>query len=356
VQNNIPGFQIKEGFSGQKVTLKHEANGLIVPKGKKLKGVGASRDLKVLEKTETGATWYPKADTKSRFDGGQTHKVKAGGDQLVEAVAKAAAGDVLELSPGHYLVERFVRIDKPLTIRSAGDDKPTIEFERTALFEILDGGALKLENLSISGASAPDVAGNSLIRTSRYSMLTNYELIVNNCEVKDLDVNHSFNFLTVAKSTFATRIEIHNSNFSNITGAILALDKETDDLGLYNAEYVVITESSFKDIGKALLNIYRGGTDESTFGPHVEIRGADLNSVGKNKRNKSAASVFMLGVQVASIKDNDFMESKPIRVVQTVGDPVTRIEDNRFTRTPAPEILNGTAIVSGNTVTESGSH
>ncbi len=356
VQNNISGFQIKEGFTGRKVTLEHKANGLIVAKGKKLKGVGATRGLKVLQKTETGATWYPKSDAKSRFDGGQTHKVKAGGDQLVKAVAQASAGDVLELSPGHYLVERFIRIDKPLTIRSAGGDKPSIEFERTALFEILDGGALKLENLSISGASAPDVAGNSLIRTSRYSMLTNYELIVNNCDVKDLDVNHSFNFLTVAKSTFATRIEIHNSNFSNITGAILALDKETDDLGLYNAEYVVITESSFKDIGKALLNIYRGGTDESTFGPHVEIRGADLTSVGKNKRNKSAASVFMLGVQVASIKDNDFVESKPIRVVQTVGDPVTRIKDNQFTGTPSPEILNGTAVVSGNTVTESGSH
>ena len=354
VQNNIPGFQIKEGFTAHEVTLEHKANGLIMPKGKKLKGVGATRGLKVLKKTEAGVSWYPKADTASRFDGGQVHKVKAGGDQLSEAVAKAEAGDVLELSPGHYLVERFIRIDKPLTIRAAGQDKPTIEFERTALFEILDGGALKLENLSISGDSAPDVAGNSLIRTSRYSMLTNYDLIVNNCEIKDLDVNHSFNFLTVSKSTFAKRIEIHNSNFSNITGAILALDKETDDLGLYNAEYVVITDSIFKDIGKALLNIYRGGTDESTFGPHVEIRGADLISVGKNKRNKSAASIFMLGVQVGSIKDNEFTDSRPVRITQTVGEFNTRIEDNRFIATAAPDVLKGPVVVSGNIVTEDG--
>ncbi len=354
VQNNIPGFPIKEGFSAREVTLEHKANGLIVPKGKKLKGVGATRGLEVLEKTETGASWYPKSDKQSRFDGGQTHDVKAGGDQLVKAVAMAGAGDVLELSPGHYLVERFIRIDKPLTIRSAGEEKPSIEFERTALFEILNGGALKLENLSISGASAPDVAGNSLIRTSRYSMLTNYDLIVENCEVKDLDVNHSFNFLTVAKSTFAKRIEIHNSNFSNITGAILALDKETADLGLYNAEYVVITDSSFKDIGKALLNIYRGGTDESTFGPHVEIRGADLVSVGNSKRNKSAASIFMLGVQAGSIKDSVFADSSPVRITQTVGDFNTRIEDNRFVGTTAPDVIKGPVVVIGNTVTEGG--
>ena len=166
--------------------------------------------------------------------------------------------------------------------------KPTIEFERTTLFEILEGGALKLEGLSISGKSAPDVAGNSLVRTSRYSMLNAYDLVVKDCEVRDLDVNHSFNFLTVAKGTFAERIEIHNSSFSNITGAILALDKETDDLGLYNAEYVVITDSNFDNIGKALLTIYRGGTDESTFGPHVEIQSirAGFSRQEQEKQNR----------------------------------------------------------------------
>jgi poly(beta-D-mannuronate) lyase len=352
VQNGIPGFQISEGFSSRKVTLKELDNGLVVPAGKKLKGVGADRNLKVLSKSQTGTSWYPKPEKAPRFGSGQTHIIKAEGDKLIEAVANANAGDVLELKPGHYQVEKLIVIDKPLTIRSVGSEKPVIEFERTALFEIHEGGALKLEGLLISGASSPDVAGNSVVRTSRYSMLKPYDLVVNDCEVKDLDVNHTFNFLSVSKGTFAERIEIHNSNFSNISGAILALDKETDDLGLYNVEYVVITDSEFKDVGKALLSVYRGGTDESTFGPHVDIRGAALNSVGKNKRNKGGASVLLHGVQVVSIKDNHFVESKPIRVVQTVGEPVTRIENNQFEGTLAPEIVNGTATVVGNTVTE----
>jgi poly(beta-D-mannuronate) lyase len=79
-----------------------------------------------------------------------------------------------------------------------------------------------------------------------------------------------------------------------------------------------------------------------------------LNSVGKNKRNKTGASVHLLGIQVVSIKDNEFLESKPIRVVQTVGEPVTKISDNLFKDTPPPEIINGTAIMSGNTVTGAG--
>ena len=350
VINEVADMQISEGFSQHKFTMKRQANGLLMPSGGDLKGIGVDAGLKVLDKASTGPAWYPKPEKGQRFGTGQTHTIKAGGDKLIEAVAMAKAGDVIELKPGRYLVEKIIALDKPVTIRAQGDEKPVLEFERTTLFEIQEGGALELEGLVISGKSAPDVAGNSLVRTSRYSMLKPYDLIVRDCEISDLDVNHSFNFLTVAKGTFAENIEVHNSSFSNVSGAILALDKETDDLGLYNAEYVVIDGSKFNNIGKALLTIYRGGTDESTFGPHVEISNSELTSIGKNKRNKTAASVHMLGVQVASIKNNVFQQSRPIRIFQTVGEPVTKITDNQFLGTPAPEILNGVAILSGNTV------
>ena len=351
VVNKVKDFQIKDGFTNRDIKLKRLSNGLMVPADNSLNGIGANPDLKVLDREDTGTSWYPKPKKADRFDGGQTHFIKASGDKLTKVIAKAAAGDVIELEAGHYLVDRTIQLDKPLTIKSKGSAKPTIAFERTALFEIQAGGSLKLEGLSISGESSPDAAGNSVIRTSRYSMLGTYDLIIKNCDVKDLDVNHSFNFLTVAKSTFAENIEIHNSSFENVTGAVLALDKETDDLGLYNAEYVVIVDSEFKNIGKAVLSIYRGGTDESTFGPHVEISDSAIETTGKNKRNKTGASVHLLGIQVVSIKDNTFKASKGIRVVQTVGEPVTRISDNIFSDTAAPEIINGTAILSGNTVT-----
>ena len=354
VHNEIAGFKLTNGFTAQKVKLSRQANGLLAPADGSLKSVGMAPGLKVLDKAATGPDWYPKPDKTARFDGGRTITIKAEGDKLIEAVANANAGDVIVLKPGNYLVEKIITLDIPITIRSMGDEKPTLEFERTTLFEIHEGGALKLEGLVISGKSAPDVAGNSLVRTSRYSMLDAYDLVVRDCEIRDLDVNHSFNFLSVAKGTFAEHIEIHDSNFSNITGAILPLDRETDDLGLYNAEYVVISGSSFSKIGKAMLTIYRGGTDESTFGPHVEIRDTRLNSVGNNKRNKTGASVHLHGIQVVTIRDNEFEKSKPIRVVQTVGEPVTKITNNRFNETPAPEIINGTAIMTGNTISGAG--
>ncbi len=352
VHNEMADFQISDGFSARKIELTRQDNGLLVPAAGTLKGKGIDANFKVLDRSETGPSWYPKPEKTARFDTGQTHTIEAEGDQLIKAVANAKAGDVIELKPGNYLVEKIISLDKAVTIRAMNGEKPTLEFERTTLFEILEGGALKLEGLIISGKSAPDVAGNSLVRTSRYSMLDAYDLIVKDCEIKDLDVNHSFNFLTVAKGTFAEHIEIHDSSFSNITGAILPLDRETDDLGLYNAEYVVVSNSTFNKIGKAMLTIYRGGTDESTFGPHVEISETSLVDVGNNKRNKTGASVHLHGIQVVDIKNNEFKESKPIRVVQTVGEPVTRIRNNNFVATPAPEVINGTAVLEGNTVSE----
>ena len=220
------------------------------------------------------------------------------------------------------------------------------------MFEIQDGGSLQLQGLALTGESAPDNPGNSLLRTSRYSMLNDYQLLVEDCTVRDLDVNHSFNFLSVSKGTFADRIEIRESTFSGISGAVLELEQEIDDLGLYNAEYVSIVDSSFTDIGEAVANLYRGGTDESTFGPHFELRGTTLENVGHSKRNRSGASVRLLGVQRADVIDNVFAGSRPLVVELTVGDPVTIVRSNTFRSTPAPEILNGEVPLSDNKVVE----
>ena len=87
-----------------------------------------------------------------------------------------------------------------------------------------------------------------------------------------------------------------------------------------------------------MADVYRGGTDESTFGPHFELRSSSLASVGHGLRNRSDASIRLLGVQATDIFDNVFADSQPVRVIHTVGDPVTRLGGNRFEETPEPII------------------
>ena len=337
VLNDVDEPTLTEGFVNAALELVSADNGLLYPADGQFADAGASRDLEVLDRESTGVSWYPKPGPETRFDTGETVTIGPGEDALFDAANGAGNGDIIVLEPGEYIVTKIIVLDRPLTIRAI-PGTATIEFERTALFEIADGGSLKLSGVTISGRAAPDISGNSAIRTTRYSMLDNYALVVEDSTIQDLDINYSFNFFTVARHTFADRIEISNSVFRDITGHVLTLAQETDDLGLYNGEYISITGSTFRNIEGALADIYRGGTDESTFGPHFELRSSSLDSVGNGSRNKSAASIRLLGVQATDIFDNVFADSQPVRVIHTVGDPVTRLGDNRFEATPDPVI------------------
>ena len=326
------------GLAESALALSESSNGLLYPADKT--DVGIQPDLEVLPRDSTGVGWYPKPGYAGRFDTGRVTSIQPGQDTLADAVSAANAGDIIELEPGDYVSSRLIGIDRPITVRGkAGqNDRPVLRFERTTLFEIEDGGSLKIEHVAIDGSAAPDAYDNSAIRTSRYSMLSNYELLVNDVHVSNLNTNHSFNFLKVSKHTFAARIEIRDSRFADISGNVIALDREIDDLGIYNGEYITIANSQFENVEKALANIYRGGTDESTFGPHFLLSNNELKNVGNGKRNKVRASVFLLGVQVATLENNRLTNSQPIRVVETVGDPITRILDNEFHETKEPVV------------------
>lgn len=332
--------QIKAGFVQTSLTMGKADNGLQYPSpypesSEIDKDIGVSSALSPIEKSATGVNWYAKPAESATFDHGRVVRVKPGLDTLADALKEAKDGDVLSLRAGQYAVSRILFLDKAITIKAAKASKPVeISFERGALFEIQDGGNLKLSGLTITGEQSPDSAGNSVIRTQRRSMLSNYRLEIEDTRVIDLDINHSFNFLSVSKGTFADEIKITNSEFKNITGAILSLDKEADDLGIYNAEYVIIRDSSFDSVQGDLVDFYRGGTDESTFGPHFELIGTELNNVGQGKRNKSKSSMVLHGVQVSNIHSNTIKNSLPLRVNHTVGEPVTRITKNAFTDTP----------------------
>lgn len=337
-ENRQSDFGKKHYFINKKMKMRRAKNGLMYP-ANKLKSIGVSKDIDPIKKDKTGASWYEKPTKVSRFSGGKTVVVEPNEGGLAQAIATATDGDILRLKRGNYIVSRVLEIDRPLTVEAAAGEAVRIDYERSTLFEIKDGGSLYLKNLHISGEKTPDSAGNSVVRTQRASMLNNYELIVDGSKVTDLNINHSFNFLNVYKSTFADRIDIRNSEFSDVTGSILKLDSESDDYGIYNSEYVKIENSSFSNVEGTLVNYYRGGTDESTFGPHFNLESSNLEKVGWGPRNTTSASMLLHGVQVSSIQRTSVVDSKAIKLMHTVGEPVSTISENTFVSSPAPIVV-----------------
>ena len=332
----------KRGFEARRLPLQREANGLRYPAGDAYSQHGVARDLNVLRREEAGPAWYPKPSRGRGFGGGRTMAIAPGQDTLSAAVAASEASDVIELDAGDYVVTRILALPHPLTLRAREGalSPPRIRFERSTLIELADGGSVELIGLAIDGSLAPDAYGNSVVRTSRNAMLNNYSVHVVNSDIANLNTNHSFNFLRVARHTFAHNIDILSSTFQGVTGDIVALDREIDDLGIYNGESITIQDSQFSGIGGAVLSVYRGGTDESTFGPTVAMQGNVLDDVGHSRRNRASASIALHGAQTVSITDNELNRSRLMRVVGTVGEPRVMIARNHHINTAPPVIEN----------------
>ncbi|NIJ45763.1 poly(beta-D-mannuronate) lyase [Wenyingzhuangia heitensis] len=331
--NNILSPNIKpvskSGFRKEKLALTKNKLGLLVPTDTTL-NVGATIK-EMVSKAETGVSWYPKKDKEVAFSSGKTIKVKGGLNTLIEATINSKAGDVLELDENEtYVVSKVVSIKHPITVTSSGAKKPLLLFEKKNLFQIENNGALKLQGLKIDGKKSPDDTGNAVISTSKYSMNTNYKLLVDACDFVNLDINYAFDAIKVYKNTFADTISITNSKFNNVTGSVMALDKEIDDIGIYNAEYVILKNNLYKNVGCTVLNLYRGGTDESTYGPFLELENSVFDNVGNNKRNKAKSAITLYGVQKAQLKNNIFKNSKGIDMYLVVGEPVVEVYNNNF--------------------------
>ncbi len=352
VQDDISGIKFSDniifndsaqqeiaGVAKASVEMERADNGLLYPVGL---NAGVSRDIKPITRDSVGVAWYPKPATGERFDTGKEIPVPPGEDTLTDAFATAAEGDQLILDAGEYLVNKTLLLDRAITIRGPKGAKENgsakILFARPSLAEIREGGSIKLKNVHIDGAAAPDSVGNAMIRTAIYPIQSNFMIKLVGVTVSNLDVNRSFDVIKLGKSSFADRVKIKDSNFSNISGSILLAEAETEDYGQYNVEYVEVSGSNFKDVGAELFNIYRGGRDESTFGPHVSVMNSNFMNVGLSKNNIAGSSMVLHGVQHTDISNNNFLDTAPIKIIHTAGRPQTRISDNKSKKMLEPVI------------------
>ena len=304
------------GFEARAIGRETLPDGRVYPDAAARKALGLKEPIRLLGREETGVAWYPKGDQTVAFDTGRVLKIKPGQDQLSAASAQAKAGDVIELAAGDYAEGQVVQVAAPLTFRAARGAKPVVTFDRSTLFNLAGRGSLKLQGLRLSGAKAPDAAGNAVIRVNPSYPLNNYAVELVDTEVFDLKANKAFAVLKGEKKTFADHVKISGSRFTDISGAVLSLAGETDNAGLYGVETIDITASQFTRLGAPALDILRGGTDESTFGPRVRISGSTFRDVAPGQ-----PSMKLDGVQVARLEANTFERAAPARVTVHVGKP-----------------------------------
>jgi len=329
------------GVAPRGVDMARAENGLLYPTDPQLAGTGAPRDLVVPQLSQVGVKWYAKPANDDVFGAsGRAITVQPGEDTLYTAVASASAGDTLLLEPGTYMINKAIPLSKTITIRGipgeSGKDA-AILLARPTLIELAEGGNLQIEGVVIDGSQAPDSVGSSVIRTGADPVRSNMVVELSDVTVRNLNINSSFNVLTLGKSALADRVVIRNSRFNDVSGMIVSAAAESEDLGQYNVESLHITGNTFTNVGGPIAAVYRGGKDESTFGPSVSIRDNKLDNVGLKVAAGHSGSISLHGVQNTRIERNTFTNSGQVSIVHTVGDPVTEVLGNTFTKTPAPK-------------------
>lgn len=285
--------------------------------------VGASGAFGV-SKTDTGVTWYPKPSAASPFEGGKVIDVLPGENKISEALANAQPGDEIVLAPGDYNEAKAINLQIPVTIRAAAPDTVRLSFERRNLFLLSSNGALRLAGLTVTGAAAPDNVGNSFIVSTTRGGPGNHVVELSDMVFEDFVVNRAFSVLSAAKGTFFDRVEVENSTFKDVSGTAFKFDAETDDFGIYNVEYLIISNSSFSNIRGPVASIYRGGRDESTFGPHAFISDSVFTNIGE----ATSPLAVLHGVQNVKLSANRIVDSLPARFVITTGIPKVETAEN----------------------------
>ena len=101
----------------------------------------------------------------------------------------------------------------------------------------------------------------------------------------------------------ADSIFINNNSFINNSCNFFSMNEEKEDKGYYNAEKIFIGHNHFSSQTGTLLNIYRGGNDESTLGPDLTFSHNSLHSCSSEN---GQPLISFTGIQVTNLFSNTF--------------------------------------------------
>jgi poly(beta-D-mannuronate) lyase len=129
-------------------------------------------------------------------------------------------------------------------------------------------------------------------------------------------------FFTAARSSVADSIVITHCTFNNSKGLLFNFTNERTNRGYYNVEILKIDHNKFLNGSGQILDMLRGGTDESTMGPSLIFSN---NRVENYLSSKADALVHLFGTQRSMIEKNNFKNCNPLKTLIQYDDLVKAV-------------------------------
>ena len=162
-----------------------------------------------------------------------------------------------------------------------------------------------MQGIRFNGVLTP---GKSLARgivSTADDMIEPYTLTLEDCIFENCGES-GFVPVRGLKGTFAETVTIRRCTFDALSGDAVNFAGETEDKGRYNADDILIEDCTFHRILGIPVHIARNGSDESTAGPYVTVKGCTFDDCCNKVRG---SVVKIIGAQVLEISGNSFIGS-----------------------------------------------
>ena len=265
------------------------------------------------------------------------------GAARAKAETVAAEPDTLRLEPGVVMRDRAIVVSRPTVILGAdGTERTVLRWTGNTggnFITIADGGSLEVCDVDFDFALQQ---GHATVRNAiatAADMIEPYNLTVKKCRFVNSPESGCC-AVRGTKGTFAERVTVSECEFADLSGNGISLADETDDRGRYSADDITIERCLFSHMLGIPVNIYRGGSDESTAGPYVSVsdcsftdccnreRGSVLRLIGPQKLMVSGCVFDGSGRGGASIR-LDETTWEDVRVVGCTFNDSGRVISNR---------------------------
>lgn len=236
---------------------------------------------------------------------------------------QSALVDTIVLEPRLYAQTQTIIIDKPTHIAGNGAQMVWQSTGGGNFITICNGGSLTVSDITFNGALQQGFATARNAIATATDMIDNYTLEVDNCSFINFGESGCC-AIRGTKGTFAPTITVTNCHFANLSGNGISLADETDDKGIYSADDINIINCTFDHMLGIPVNIYRGGSDESTAGPYVNIAGCTFTDCCNRERG---SVLRLIGPQKLTVDGCRFIDSgrggASIRLDETTWEDVT---------------------------------
>jgi poly(beta-D-mannuronate) lyase len=251
--------------------------------------------------SSTGAAWFPKKTTVPAVKPLAVNCSNAG-EVYKQLATKTPL--IINLTGSDYVLDKPFVITKNVRFTNTKNTPVKISTgNMLSAFVIGAKGNLSFQRLTINGANVKAV---NFISNDSTGSSDHYNLSVTNCTIQNLDArNGCENLFHAYKYMIADSLVFRNNSFLNNNCNGMMMEDEKDNKGYYSAEKVIITQNKFDNQNGTLLDIYRGGNDESTMGPILTF--SNNKTTNSMSEENTAPLIHLFGVQRSSIEKNVFV-------------------------------------------------